>query len=207
MSLDPIRFAGGLNLYGYCDGNPVGMADPTGTEIVVQNPNPAHSRETWALIHDIERSGPRGRALVQSLRDSPFTIRIVPEVGGGPGNSPNDLQAANSRPPGGVARLFGFRNNRPGPGCGSTIKFDPFGPPIRLPGDPGARRVIILAHELIHAWRGTKGIRDPWDDEGHTTNLENLIREEMGRGFPQRSGYRKAGDLPKAPTYPEPIFW
>jgi hypothetical protein len=30
MSLDPIRFAGGLNLYEYCESNPVGLADPNG---------------------------------------------------------------------------------------------------------------------------------------------------------------------------------
>jgi RHS repeat-associated protein len=30
MSLDPIRFAGGLNLYEYALGNPVGMVDPDG---------------------------------------------------------------------------------------------------------------------------------------------------------------------------------
>jgi RHS repeat-associated protein len=30
MSLDPIRFAGGLNLYEYCGGNPVGLVDPEG---------------------------------------------------------------------------------------------------------------------------------------------------------------------------------
>jgi hypothetical protein len=30
MSLDPIRFAGGLNLYEYALGNPVGMVDPEG---------------------------------------------------------------------------------------------------------------------------------------------------------------------------------
>lgn len=30
ISPDPIGFAGGLNLYGYCDGNPVGCIDPTG---------------------------------------------------------------------------------------------------------------------------------------------------------------------------------
>ena len=52
ISPDPIRWSGGLNLYGYCDGDPVGFVDPDGLSRgpVRRPPGAARNRrDSWSL--------------------------------------------------------------------------------------------------------------------------------------------------------------
>jgi RHS repeat-associated protein len=55
FSPDPIGFAGGMNLYGYCGGNPVGMVDPSGL-------SPDADEDTWQLVRDVSFIRRRGMA-------------------------------------------------------------------------------------------------------------------------------------------------
>ena len=43
VTRDPIGFAGGVNLYGYCGGNPVGRVDPSGLQMTAGAANPDDS--------------------------------------------------------------------------------------------------------------------------------------------------------------------
>jgi RHS repeat-associated protein len=57
MSLDPIRFAGGLNLYEYAGGNPIGMVDPDGRR-------PTGTGVLRALKKPIARAGAAGAVIL-----------------------------------------------------------------------------------------------------------------------------------------------
>jgi RHS repeat-associated protein len=73
MSRDPIREAGGINLYGYVGGSPVSRIDPSGLDYgdEISWPNP------WPLIQD--GLGALGEAIKGALRNPfPRNIPIAP---------------------------------------------------------------------------------------------------------------------------------
>ena len=84
--------------------------------------------------------------------------------------------------------LFMYPHLTPGAGCTVSFRFEA----AQALQDPNDSELIILAHELIHAWRMVKGMRifeGGWEEEAMTVGLppfgnmpitENKIRVELG---------------------------
>jgi len=195
LTQDPIGQAGGLNLYGYCENNPLTRVDPDGTDIVFITPG-ASTAQRAQFIHGVNaalatiRRTPHGRYMLEQVDGSKPTGRDLhilrtPGLGNHWGRLYRDSKGLRAN--GYVKvdtdiinhRTYQFRNLKTGQLYQHTY--------------PMWR---ILAHEMGHAVEGDPD-RSPvnWRDwDYNLRNNENPVARALGQD--PRVNYKKTGWKP-----------
>jgi len=122
---DPIGIAGGLNLYGYANGDPVNFSDPFGL-------CPEADRDAAGKCPEPEE-GP---------------VNVPPPAPGADGQPNEWVEVAPSSPDG--RRKFGPRDRVPHPkGSQPSVSWDPAGHWDRIPGDGTPRKRYLPNGTLV----------------------------------------------------------
>jgi uncharacterized protein RhaS with RHS repeats len=187
LQTDPVGYNDQVNLYAYVGNDPINQIDPSGTVIVVQGPIQWEA-ETYRDINIIS-SKPGGAEFVQSLRESPMVIKIVPVSNA----------SVESRGLGNQAVANDDTKARNGAGTGSTVYFDPkvTAGGVDSSGSNQRPSFVGLGHELGHAEDNANGTKtggyspsQPGSTppiEQNSVKRENQIREE--HRLPSRPSY------------------
>ena len=143
LERDPIGFAGGMNPYAYCGGNPVGAADPEGLKINILASGRDYGRIKTSL--DKLRSAPKGSPVWQMMHDYDCSDEII-NVAPLPDYDSDPLNAY-----GGNSPIYGDRKDLGIP----TIFYNPYrGKDVPGAGKGGAplrtSPTEFLGHELGH---------------------------------------------------------
>jgi RHS repeat-associated protein len=203
ITRDPIRWDGGVNLYGYCENNPVDRVDPDGLRFdysKVPGQEPALRR----MIQELRQSKSTTlKNIIRELDKPQYVIEFRPQRSQSPQSGPRRTEVSRA--------VRSATTNRPGPGVRFVaISFDPSVPlpanAATLNGTSDNQPKIRLAHELVHAIRFIRGRAHPGvanfaasaeqarrqrnprllnfrhiiKDELETGQVENQIRKELG---------------------------
>ena len=130
---DPIGLAGGLNLYGFANGDPVGYSDPYGlkADSIFIIGSPEYTQRVSAALVDLAQRSPTFRRIHNGLASSSVANVYIRENGGFP--------ARGCR---GMSRNCTYQD---GPANRIAIQLQPH------PSDTDAELGESAAHELVHA--------------------------------------------------------
>jgi RHS repeat-associated protein len=146
---DPAGLAGGINAYGFAGGDPVTYSDPYGLKVEFKD---EEARRLWSQLVQSAREAARssdklvatsGRTMNRMLRniwDSEATLSI----------GVSDRYAFFNWQDGGAYTKQQIRYVGPHatPSFGARIRMDPVYPRQRF----GIPNILVLAHEIGHAW-------------------------------------------------------
>ena len=196
LTRDPIGFAGGVNVYGYCAGGPVGNADPSGLKVYIVQPGggAVDPRDENEIRRQLKLIGAPGSPTQQMMYDLIVDKRPHYISPLGPGVPPEGAQSNGEYvfyDPWNDAIIRYKGENVPIP-CGGGL-----GMPTDIPFHPDSN----LAHELGHqptdnrggrldpGWRTDPGgINDyPAGSDDNVGQVENPYR--AWRGYPRRARY------------------
>jgi RHS repeat-associated protein len=150
---DPIRFNGGINLYGYVGNSPVNFVDPSGQVIGVAPGSGADGYLAYYTARLYLEQAPYANAIIQELEESPelYLVHV------------SDFYDYDSR-------LGGTSN----------VKWNPHKGGCTEHGGRPESPALLLLHELVHLRQSMKGL-DPTDEEA-VTQITNQVAAQLGEG-------------------------